>query len=210
MIHSASFVNALIRYYTFSDTDLSTIRQQRVRANHLGFAVQLCYLRFPGIILVVDQSPFPPLLKLVADNSRRRSRAGAITARGNRRAANLVELQTVFGFQPFTMSHYRQVVQMLTDLALQIDEGIMLAEVLIEHLRGHSIILLAINAINAINAIVRICTEAITRANRCIYVALNDPLSNIHRHRLNDLLKRDNGKTTWLAWLRQSPAKPNS
>jgi hypothetical protein len=24
------------------------------------------------------------------------------------------------------------------------------------------------------------------------------------------LKRRDNGKTTWLAWLRQSPAKPNS
>jgi hypothetical protein len=50
-----------------------------------------------------------------------------------------------------------------------------------------------------------------TRANRRIYEALSEPLSNEHRHRLDDLLKRrDNGKTTWLAWLRQSPAKPNS
>jgi hypothetical protein len=29
--------------------------------------VQLCYLRFPGVILGVDEPPFPPLLKLVAD-----------------------------------------------------------------------------------------------------------------------------------------------
>ncbi|WP_345945908.1 Tn3 family transposase [Pseudomonas sp. MWU16-30316] len=33
----------------------------------------------------------------------------------------------------------------------------------------------------------------------------------MHRRRLDDLLKRrDSGNTTWLAWLRQSPAKPNS
>lgn len=57
----------LIRYYTFSETDLSLIRQRRGPANRLGFAVQLCYLRFPGIILGIDQLPFPPLLKLVAD-----------------------------------------------------------------------------------------------------------------------------------------------
>ena len=32
-----------------------------------------------------------------------------------------------------------------------------------------------------------------------------------HRRQLDGLLKRrDNGSTTWLAWLRQSPAKPNS
>ncbi|EMM8309776.1 DUF4158 domain-containing protein [Serratia marcescens] len=57
----------LIRHYTFSETDLSIIRQRRGPANRLGFAVQLCYLRFPGVILGVDEPPFPPLLKLVAD-----------------------------------------------------------------------------------------------------------------------------------------------
>ena len=57
----------LIRHYTFSETDLSIIRQRRGPANRLGFAVQLCYLRFPGILLGVDQPPFPPLLTWVAD-----------------------------------------------------------------------------------------------------------------------------------------------
>jgi TnpA family transposase len=57
----------LIRHYTFNDTDLSIIRQRRGPANRLGFAVQLCYLRFPGVITGVDELPFPPLLKLVAD-----------------------------------------------------------------------------------------------------------------------------------------------
>lgn len=57
----------------------------------------------------------------------------------------------------------------------------------------------------------RASAEAITCANRRIYEALSEPLPNGHRHRLDDLLiRRDIGKTTWLAWLRQSPAKPNS
>jgi hypothetical protein len=34
----------LIRYYTFSEPDLSAIRQRRGNHNRLGFAVQLCYL----------------------------------------------------------------------------------------------------------------------------------------------------------------------
>lgn len=38
----------LIRHYTFNETDLSVIRQRRGAANRLGFAVQLCYLRFPS------------------------------------------------------------------------------------------------------------------------------------------------------------------
>ena len=55
----------LIRYYTFSDTDLSIIRQRRGPANRLGFAIQLCYLRFPGVVLGADEPPFPPLLRFV-------------------------------------------------------------------------------------------------------------------------------------------------
>ena len=61
------------------------------------------------------------------------------------------------------------------------------------------------------NVIERVCAEAITRANRRIYAALANPLSTLHHQRLDELLKRrDAGKTTWLAWLRQSPTKPNS
>lgn len=57
----------------------------------------------------------------------------------------------------------------------------------------------------------RICAEASTRSNRRIHDALAEPLSDAHCRRLDDLLKRrDKGNMTWLAWLRQSPAKPNS
>jgi len=50
---------------------------------------------------------------------------------------------------------------------MQTDKGIVLASVLIEHLRRQSIILPALNAVERASA------EAITRANRCIYEALN-------------------------------------
>ncbi|MFK0380239.1 Tn3 family transposase [Pandoraea sp. NPDC090278] len=196
----------LIRHYTFSERDLSIIRQRRGPANRLGFAVQLCYLRFPGVILGVDEPPFPPLLKLLADQLKVNVESwGEYGQREQTRREHLVELQTAFGFQPFTMGHYRQAVHTLTELAMQTDKGIVLASALIEHLRRQSIILPALNAVE------RICAEAITRANRNIYDTLAEQLSDAHRRHLDDLLKRrENGKTSWLAWLRQSPVKPNS
>ena len=57
----------LIRRYTLTEADLAVIHQHRGAANRLGFAVQLCYLRFPGIILGIDEAPFPSLLRLVAE-----------------------------------------------------------------------------------------------------------------------------------------------
>ena len=64
----------LIRHYTFNENeaDLSIIRQRRGTANRLGFATQLCYLRFLGIILGVDQLPFPPLLAFIANQIKAR------------------------------------------------------------------------------------------------------------------------------------------
>ncbi|HRF74657.1 MAG: Transposase, TnpA family [Candidatus Accumulibacter phosphatis] len=196
----------LIRNYTFNDADLAIIRQHRGPTNRLGFAVQLCYLRFPGIVLGVDQTPFPPLLRIVAAQLKVPVESwDEYGQREQTRREHLVELQTVFGFKPFTMSHYRQAVHTLTELALQTDKGMVLASALVESLRRQVIILPAMNAIERASA------EAITRANRRIFAALTDSLSAAHRQRLDELLKRKEGsKTTWLAWLRQSPAKPNS
>jgi Domain of unknown function (DUF4158)/Bacterial dnaA protein helix-turn-helix len=55
----------LIRYYTLTESDRAIANQHRGSANRLGFAVQLCYMRYPGRMLSADEAPFPPLLKLV-------------------------------------------------------------------------------------------------------------------------------------------------
>ena len=125
--------------------------------------------------------------------------------RAETRREHLLELQSVFGFQPFTMRHYRPSVHSLDDLAWQTDKGIVLASALVEGLRRQSVLLPSLNVVE------RVCAEAITRANRRIYAALTDSLTSLHHQRLDDLLTRKEGsKTTWLTWLRQSPAKPNS
>ena len=197
----------LIRLYTFSDADLAIIRQRRGAANRLGFAVQLCYMRYPGVMLGVHDEPFQPLLKLVAGQLKILPDSWqGYGQREQTRREHLVELQTAFGFQPFTtLSHYRAAVHSLDELAWQTDKGIVLATELVQQLRHKGVLLPSTDVID------RVCAEAITRANRRIHAALSDSLETAHRQRLDELLKRKEGcKTTWLAWLRQSPAKPNS
>lgn len=105
----------------------------------------------------------------------------------------------------FAVSDYRPRVQSLVDLAWRTDKGIVLAAALIDGLRLQGVLLPSLNVIERISA------EAITRANRRIYAALTDSLSAVHRQRVDDLLRgREGSKITRLAWLRQSPAKPNS
>ena len=196
----------LIRHYTFSEPDLSMIRQRRGDANRLGVAVQLCLLRFPGQGLLPDVTAPMPLLQWIGRQLRLDPACWPQYAeREETRREHLLELRAYLGMEPFGLPHYRQAVHTATELALQTDKGILLARDVLDSLRRRHVILPTLDVVE------RVCAEAITRANRRIYDTLAEPLSDVHRHRLDDLLKRrDNGKTTWLAWLRQSPAKPNS
>ena len=196
----------LIRLYTFSEPDLSLIRQRRGDANRLGVAVQLCLLRFPGQGLLPDAAVPMPLLQWIGRQLRIDPSCWPQYAeREETRREHLLELRAYLGMEPFGLAHYRQAVHAATELALQTDKGIMLANSVLDDLRHRHVILPTLDVVE------RVCAEAITRANRQIYETLSEPLSDAHRRRLDDLLKRrDNGKTTWLAWLRQSPVKPNS
>lgn len=196
----------LIRYYTFSNTDLSIIHQRRGQANRLGFAVQLCYMRYPGVMLGIDDKPLAPLLRMVAAQLNVPVEAwDEYGQRAETRREHLLELQSIFGFQSFTMRHYRPAVRSLDELAWQTDKGVVLASSLIECLRRQYVL------IPSLQVIERICAEAVTRATRRIYAALTNALTAIHHKRLDELLKRKDGsKVTWLAWLRQPPVKPNS
>ena len=196
----------LIRHYTFSEADLSLIGQRRGDANRLGVAVQLCLLRFPGQGLLPDAAVPAPLVQWIAQQLRTDPGCWPQYAeREETRREHLLELRTYLSLEPFGLAHYRQAVRTATELALQTDKGIVLAASVLDALRHRHIILPTLDVIE------RVCAEAITCANRRIYEALSEPLSDVHRRRLDDLLKRrGNGKMTWLAWLRQSPAKPNS
>ncbi len=125
----------LIRLFSFNQIDLSIIRLRRSTANRLGFAVQLCYMRFPGIILDVNQSPFPPLLNMVASQLKIPTEQWSeYGKREQTRREHLIELKLFFGFKSFTMSHYKKEVTTLTELALQTTKGIVLAKELVENL----------------------------------------------------------------------------
>jgi hypothetical protein len=48
-------LNTLVRYWTLAGTDLEAIHRRRRARNRLGFALQLCALRYPGRLLGPDE-----------------------------------------------------------------------------------------------------------------------------------------------------------
>ena len=196
----------LIRYYTFNDSDLSLIRQRRGDANRLGFAVQLSLLRYPGYALGTDSEPPEPVIQWVAKQVQ--ADPASWLKYGERdvtRREHAQELRTYLQLAPFGLSDFRALVRELTELAQQTDKGLLLAGQALESLRQKRRILPALSVID------RACSEAIARANRRVYRALVEPLTDSHRAKLDELLKLKAGSSiTWLTWLRQAPLKPNS
>lgn len=56
----------LVRHYTLGREDLDLINPKRTAHNRRGFAVLLCYLRYPGRMPEPDETPPPALLAFVA------------------------------------------------------------------------------------------------------------------------------------------------
>ncbi|WP_028215621.1 Tn3 family transposase, partial [Paraburkholderia mimosarum] len=196
----------IIRHYTLNETELSLIGQHRGAANRLGFAVQLCCMRYPGIILGAGIEPPPALLEYVAGQLGIEPMLWKEYARRDQtRREHIIELQAALQLRLLTVDDYRPAVQALVDLATQTDKGLVLAQALVGYLRQLAILLPGANVIE------RICAEAVTRATRRIYDVLTASLSDEHRKRLDQLLtRRDDGRMTWLAWLRLPPGKASS
>ena len=87
----------LIRHYTFNETDLAIIRQHRGSMNRLGFAINLSYMRHPGIMLGAEEEPFAPLLRFVSTQIDEPLESWAeYGQRAETRREHLLELQSVF------------------------------------------------------------------------------------------------------------------
>ncbi|BAH73473.1 Tn3 family transposase [Solidesulfovibrio magneticus] len=194
----------LIRHYTLSEADLSVIRQRRGNHNRLGFAVQLCYLRYPGFALPSEAEPPASLLNIIGSQLYIEPDIWPQYAqRPETRREHLLELQAWLNLAPFAAADYRHLVQQLAELAKQTDRGIVLAEALVDLLRQQCIILPALDVID------RVCSEALTRGTRQVYEALTTPLTDHHRRALDALLAiREGSKSSGLIWLRQPPGAP--
>ena len=121
----------LIRHYTLSPADLAVIARRRRPHNRLGFAIQLCALRFPGrllqpgevvprevLVFVADQLDLPP--DVLADYA----------ARPQTRYDQLDALYSVYGFQTFTRPNQHELAQWMLPVALTTTSGAALAGLL--------------------------------------------------------------------------------
>ncbi|EGO9014440.1 Tn3 family transposase, partial [Enterococcus faecalis] len=190
-------------YYTFSQYDLEIINRHRRDHNRLGFAVQLCVLRYPGWSLSYVE-PIPDLvIQYIAKQINADPDSFSLYAkRDPTKHEHLEEIRQVFGYQNFSPSKYRKTAQFLMQHALQNGNSMYLLHTVQEQLRNQKIILPGITTIE------RLVWETRRRAEEKIFKSLMKPLSNWQKQKLETLIDPfvENRKTP-LAWLRELPGQ---
>ena len=190
----------LIRHYTLSPADLAVIARRRRPHNRLGFAIQLCALRFPGrllqpgevvpqevLVFVADQLDLPP--DVLVDYA----------ARPQTRYDQLDALYSVYGFQTFTRPSQHKLAQWLLPVALTTTSGAALAGLLLEELRRRAI------AAPGPSVIERLVATALLKAERHVDRQIDASLTGPQRDALEALLEiQADTALSVLAWTRQA------
>lgn len=196
----------LIRWYSFSEADLSLIRQRRGDGNRLGFAIQMCLLRHPGTGLAPDMGAAAGLVEWAAGEIGADPGSWELYgAREETRREHLLELRSYLGLKPFGLAEFKAVGAALDELADRTDKLVALAERALEILRQRSVVVPGIGVVD------RMCSAALTRANRRLYGTLAGALDARTKHALDRLLRPMEGRSvTALTWLRGTPSKASS
>jgi TnpA family transposase len=191
--------------YTFTQADLDLIAECRGDQNRMGFAIQLCFLRYPGRAWTPQESIPMPMLGYVADQLRvTPDHLSGYALRDQTRREHLAKLVAVFGWKTFGLREHREVSTWLLTLARSTDRGLVLVGALLEELRQRRILAPALSVLDRLASAVR------HRARREAYRTLIADLSAEQRARLDELLAPyPDSRLTHLGWLRQTGGAPN-
>ena len=197
----------LARHHTLSEEDLRAITTRRRPETKLGFAVGLCYLRFPGRPLKSGERPPQNLLEYVAAQVGEAPtvfpKYAGEAGRDTTRREHLVEIMRTFGFRSFDNRARRELFEFLLPVAIGTDRGTALVETALSEMRARAIVSPAITTVE------ELCWEARRDARESVPRKLTAGLSFEIRQRLDELLEVPPGESRApLIWLREPPSSP--
>ena len=175
---------AITRLSTFTAPDLARIRQHRRDWNRLGFAVQLAYLRYPGIAWDPTMPlPMPVLTFIAAQVGAPPATLADYALRDPTRREHLAEIIQAYGYQTFSVTAYRELAAWLMPLALSTDRGLTLVEALVAEVRTRQLVRPALSTLE------RLAWETRKRAQQQIYTTLAGALTTTQREQMDALLQ---------------------
>ena len=197
---------SLLKHYTLAEDDLEHIGHRRRPHNRLGFALQLCALRYPGRLLSPGEViPGEVLRFLAAQLGLRADDLLPYASREETRLEHLAILRSVYGYKTFSGRGARALKAWVADQAELARSNEDLARRFVDQCRQFQTILPAISTIE------RLCADALVGAERRIEARIAGRLNASTRGRLDALLtEMVDDRLTRFVWLRQFEVGGNS
>ncbi|WP_445504325.1 Tn3 family transposase [Microvirga sp. G4-2] len=197
---------SLIRHYTLSPQDRLQAEVRRRPHNQLGYAVQLCIMRYPGRVLGMSEDPPAAVVSYVAEQLGITPGAFASYARRiPTRFEHSHRLAKYLGVRTATRDDRRAALLAAAEAASATESGLPIMTAVVNELRRRGALLLPDAALEKIG----IAGRAIARQRA--EAALLDGLSVDQIEQLEALLLVDPAvQQTRLAWLRSAPDAPSA
>ena len=195
--------DSLIRHYSLTAADRLEIELRRREHNRLGFAVQLCLMRYPGRVLGADETPPRAMLRYVADQIGADPEAFTLYARREEtRRDHTARLMSYLDTRSATTQDRRAAA---VQTATMSDDGAAIASSVVATFRERRSLLPAIDTIERIGLAGRAIARR--RAERTLIEDISlDTLQS-----LDGLLEVDPSiKQTRFQWLRSAPEAPGA
>lgn len=198
--------DGLIRHYSLSPADRLEIEVRRREHNRLGFAVQLCLMRYPGRALMANEIPPKAMLNYIAEQIGAEPASFDLYARREETRMNHVaHLLRYLEMRTPTTEDRRAALLAAIEAASSTDQGVAIAKAIIVSFRERRVLLPVANTIERMG----LAARAIAR--RRAETALIGDLDPEKLQTLDGLLVVDPaiGQTRFY-WLRSAPDAPGS
>ncbi|MEN5315381.1 Tn3 family transposase [Pseudomonas koreensis] len=197
---------SLLQHYTLADDDLVNIQERRRQENRLGFALQLCALRYPGRALTPGELIPQAVLSFIGAQLGIPADALIIyAARRQTRQQHMGALRKIYSYKTFTGRGARDIRDWLFDQAEDARSNEDIAHRLVARCRETLTILPAISTIE------RLCADALVAAERRIETRIAQRLNADASARLDGLLtEMFDGHISRFIWLRKFEVGNNS
>ena len=196
----------LLHHYILADDDIEHIHERRRPENRIGFALQLCALRYPGRLLSQGEIIPENVLRFIgAQLGITGATLLTYAARRQTRQQHLEAIRKIYGYKMFSGRRARDMKTWLEGEAETVRSNEDLARRFIEECRRTQTILPGISVIE------RLCADALVAAERRVETRIVDRLNDVMKDQLDALLTEHvDGRISQFIWLRQFEVGKNS
>lgn len=197
--------NTFLKYYVFSQKDITHINERRGTHNKLGFALQLCAFRYPGRMIYPNEFVPQEMIAFVAEQlDINKTDILEYAKRSQTNYEHTSLLKKLYKFYPYSSAN-KSLIVWLQKSAEHIHSNLELVELFTKKCREDKVLLPGISIIE------RLCADALVVAERNITHRITSRITETVKQHLQTILEETiDGRLSFYAWLKRFEVGNNS